>query len=101
MCDRAYTGRLGVEAVHAARSILYELYVESNAPLPAMGMKRWSDKLTRQQRRLRAGAAGQSHLHFHSAADGAPTNAKHVPRGARLPARGGLSYAPEGLLLFR
>jgi hypothetical protein len=41
---------LGLEAVHLLRTLLYQLFVESNAPLPAMGVKRWSDKLTPPQR---------------------------------------------------
>nr|WP_279671949.1 nucleotidyltransferase domain-containing protein [Flexivirga meconopsidis] len=44
---------LGQEAVHNCRRFLYELYVISNAPLPPMGVKQWSAKLTAgQQRRL-------------------------------------------------
>jgi hypothetical protein len=41
---------LGVEAIHVVRSLLYQLFVESNAPLPPMGMKQWSTKLTSDQR---------------------------------------------------
>lgn len=32
--------------------LLYKLYVQSNHPLPPTGMKRWSQKLTDQQRRV-------------------------------------------------
>ena len=32
------------------RRVLYELYVESNQPLPPMGVKQWSAKLTAAQR---------------------------------------------------
>ena len=41
---------LGQEAVHNYRTFLYQLYVESNAPLPPMGVKQWSAKLTAAQR---------------------------------------------------
>jgi hypothetical protein len=41
---------LGVEAIHLVRSLLYQLFVEMNAPLPPMGVKQWSTKLTRDQR---------------------------------------------------
>lgn len=41
---------LGQEAVHNYRRFLYELYVESNQPLPRMGVKQWSAKLTDNQR---------------------------------------------------
>ena len=37
---------LSVEAVHLIRSLLYQLFVEENAPLPMMGVKQWSAKLT-------------------------------------------------------
>lgn len=32
------------------RALLYQLFVEANAPLPTMGVKRWSNKLTLEQR---------------------------------------------------
>lgn len=41
---------LGLEAINLVRSLLYQLFVEANAPLPPMGVKRWSTKLTPQQR---------------------------------------------------
>lgn len=41
---------LGQEAVHNYRQFLYQLYVESNRPLPPMGVKQWSAKLTPAQR---------------------------------------------------
>ena len=41
---------LAIEAIAQARTLLYLLLVEANAPLPAMGVKRWSDKLTEEQR---------------------------------------------------
>jgi predicted nucleotidyltransferase len=41
---------LANEAVHVMRTLLYRLYVEANAPRPASGVKRWSDKLTAEQR---------------------------------------------------
>ena len=41
---------LGIEAIHVFRSLLYQLFVEANAPLPMMGVKRWSIKLTPEQR---------------------------------------------------
>lgn len=43
---------LGVVAVHAMQMLLYELLVACNEPLPAMGVKQWSAKLTRPQRDL-------------------------------------------------
>ena len=41
---------LGIEAIHVFRSLLYQLFVEANAPLPMMGVKQWSAKLTAKQR---------------------------------------------------
>jgi hypothetical protein len=41
---------LGVEAIHVLRTLLYRLFVESNAPQPARGVKRWSAQLTAEQR---------------------------------------------------
>ena len=43
---------LGLEAIHLVRSLLYQLFVEMNAPLPPMGVKQWSAKLTMTQRRV-------------------------------------------------
>jgi hypothetical protein len=43
---------LGLEAIHLIRTLLYRLFVEANAPLPATGIKRWSEKLTPPQRAL-------------------------------------------------
>ena len=43
---------LGVEGVHHARLMLYQLFVESNQPLPPMGVKQWSSKLGADQRRV-------------------------------------------------
>ena len=48
---------LAIEAIAQARNLLYLLFVESNAPLPAMGVKRWSDKLTDDQRTRARGVA--------------------------------------------
>ena len=46
---------LAVEHVHHLRGLLYALYVEANAPLPAMGIKQWSTKLTAAQRAVLSG----------------------------------------------
>jgi hypothetical protein len=46
---------LGQEGVHNARLMLYTLFVEANQPLPAMGVKQWSRKLTEEQRALLTG----------------------------------------------
>jgi predicted nucleotidyltransferase len=40
---------LAAEHLHLMRDLLYKLYVEVNQPLPPMGLKRWSDKLTPDQ----------------------------------------------------
>ena len=40
---------LGIEATHLVRTLLYQLFVEANAPLPPMGVKRWSAKLDGEQ----------------------------------------------------
>ncbi|HET7173984.1 MAG TPA: nucleotidyltransferase domain-containing protein [Nocardioidaceae bacterium] len=45
---------LGQVAVHNYGLMLYELFVESNRPLPETGVKRWSDKLSPQQREVLA-----------------------------------------------
>jgi hypothetical protein len=41
---------LGVVAVQEVHLMLYQLFVESNQPVPAMGPKQWSAKLTLAQR---------------------------------------------------
>jgi predicted nucleotidyltransferase len=46
---------LGQEAVHHYRRMLYDLLSESNQPLPTMGIKQWSSRLTPQQSELLAG----------------------------------------------
>jgi hypothetical protein len=43
---------LGQQAVHNYGLMLYQLFVESNSPLPPMGVKQWSSRLTEQQRRI-------------------------------------------------
>ena len=42
----ARTGCSAAEHLHFLRDLLYKLYVETNQPLPPMGLKRWSEKLT-------------------------------------------------------
>jgi hypothetical protein len=46
---------LGVVGVQGAQLLLYELFVEANQPLPPMGVKQWSAKLTPAQREVCAG----------------------------------------------
>lgn len=46
---------LGVVAVHQTQLLLYQLFVACNAPLPAMGVKQWSSRLTPHQRAVLAG----------------------------------------------
>jgi hypothetical protein len=41
---------LGVVGIQQVQLMLYQLFVESNQPLPAMGIKQWSAKLTPRQR---------------------------------------------------
>jgi hypothetical protein len=43
---------LGVQGVQAVHLMLYELFVESNQPLPPMGVKQWTAKLTDEQRQI-------------------------------------------------
>ncbi|MBO0846901.1 MAG: aminoglycoside 6-adenylyltransferase [Nocardioides sp.] len=43
---------LGQVAVHNYQRLLYDLVVESNRPLPSMGIKQWSRRLTPEQRDL-------------------------------------------------
>jgi hypothetical protein len=45
---------LGQVAVHNYQRMLYDLLVEANQPLPAMGVKQWSRRLTPDQRALLA-----------------------------------------------
>jgi hypothetical protein len=46
---------LGQVAVHNLAMLLYRLLVEANQPLPPMGVKQWSSRLTEPQRALLAG----------------------------------------------
>lgn len=43
---------LGVVAITGQHQMLYRLYVEANRPMPDMGLKQWSVKLTPAQRRV-------------------------------------------------
>jgi hypothetical protein len=43
---------LGVVAVQQVQLFLYELFAESNKPMPPAGPKHWSYKLTERQRQL-------------------------------------------------
>lgn len=45
---------LAREYLHGVASLIYRLFVEANAPLPAMGVKQWSAKLTPPQREAMA-----------------------------------------------
>jgi hypothetical protein len=45
---------LGQVAVHNYQRMLYDLFVESNQPLPPMGVKQWSSRLSPEQRDLLA-----------------------------------------------
>jgi predicted nucleotidyltransferase len=40
---------LAAEHLHLLRDLLYKLDVEANQPLPPMGLKRWTEKLTPEQ----------------------------------------------------
>jgi predicted nucleotidyltransferase len=62
---------LGIEAIYHARNLLYLLFVEANAPLPPMGVKRWSDKLTDEQRAVLEAlpTGGQAHDELRQAHD--------------------------------
>ena len=46
---------LGQESVISYRALLYRIFVEANQPLPAMGVKQWSSRLTPEQRAALAG----------------------------------------------
>jgi hypothetical protein len=46
---------LGQVAVHNYGLMLYDLFVEANRPLPAVGLKQWTRKLTEPQREVLAG----------------------------------------------
>ena len=43
---------LGVVAVHEMQRLLFQVFVACNAPLPPMGVKQWSSRLTAEQRRV-------------------------------------------------
>lgn len=43
---------LGQEAVHNYWLMLYSLFAQANQPLPPMGLKQWSAKLTSHQREI-------------------------------------------------
>lgn len=45
---------LGVVGVHHTQLMLYDLFVATNDPLPPMGIKQWSSRLTESQRELLA-----------------------------------------------
>ncbi len=82
---------LGLEAIHLVRSLLYQLFVEVNAPLPAMGVKQWSTKLTLSQRvaleALSTGAADRASVvaAHHEAAAAFESEARIVCRTLDIP----------------
>jgi hypothetical protein len=43
---------LGQESVTSYRTLLYRLFVEANRPLPPMGVKQWSSRLSPEQREV-------------------------------------------------
>jgi hypothetical protein len=45
---------LGQESVISYRSLLHRIFVETNQPLPPMGVKQWSSRLTPEQRAVLA-----------------------------------------------
>lgn len=45
---------LGVVAVHEMQRLLFQVFVACNAPLPPMGVKQWSSRLTAEQRAVLA-----------------------------------------------
>jgi len=45
---------LGQESVVSYRSLLYRIFLEANQPLPPMGVKQWSSRLTAEQREVLA-----------------------------------------------
>lgn len=45
---------LGVTGVHSVQQLLYQLFVETNQPLPPMGVKQYSSRLTPDQRAVLA-----------------------------------------------
>jgi hypothetical protein len=52
MLDQRRDYLVVLEGVHTLRQMLYDVFVESNQPLPPMGIKQWSAKLTPQQREI-------------------------------------------------
>lgn len=52
MLDQRRDYLVVLEGVHALRQMLYDVFVESNQPLPPMGIKQWSAKLNRGQREI-------------------------------------------------
>lgn len=48
---------LGVVAVHNTQVMLYQLFAACNEPLPPMGVKQWSSRLTPSQREVLVGLA--------------------------------------------
>ncbi|HEY6740503.1 MAG TPA: hypothetical protein VI076_16795 [Actinopolymorphaceae bacterium] len=51
---------LGVSGVGLQRQLLYDLFVEANQPLPPMGVKQWSAKLTPEQRHVLGALPGMT-----------------------------------------
>lgn len=52
MLDQRRDYLVSLEGVHALRQLLYDVFVESNQPLPPMGIKQWSAKLNSEQREI-------------------------------------------------
>lgn len=52
MLDQRRDYLVVLEGVHTLRHMLYDVFVESNQPLPPMGVKQWSAKLTPEQREI-------------------------------------------------
>ena len=87
---------LGLEAIHLVRSLLYQLFVEMNAPLPPMGVKQWSAKLTMTQRRvLEALPTGQADRESVVAAHHAVASCLSRTRAAQPAATLGIAWPDD------
>jgi len=51
---------LGVVGVHNTQRLLYSLFAASNEPLPVMGVKQWSSRLSPEQREILAALSAPS-----------------------------------------
>jgi hypothetical protein len=96
LCAGGDAGALArLELVHTLRWILYEAMAEANRPLPVIGLKQWSAKLTAAQRRQFEGLPTDKAAPVLAALEGVLGS---LLPSSELPVPARLAVVPEGYI---